>query len=432
MTVSGRTIDSLPESHYRWTQMATTDLPPAAPRLASVLGAAGRGLITTGVIVLLFVVFQLWGTDFQAARSQNHLRDDLDQRLEDAAGLIDIFLTEDPVVDDQVSATTTTIITAPDSTTTVTTAGESATTTTNTVPGGYNPEVLALFFPEDGDAVARIQMPTIDVDKIVVHGVAVSDLRKGPGHYSESSLPGSAGNTAIAGHRTTWGKPFNRVDELAPGDEIVVTSVSGEFRYRVLDPLKAFEHDLELIDSIGNAHIIVKPSATWVLDDFGDDRLTLTACHPKLSSRQRIIVAAELIDDVVELPEWLIEANAAHDSETGTETLPSDSDESIVTAPTGTEPTDTTGTSSSDEQGGAEPTSAVDLDEGLNGERDAIPGAVGWMIGALAFWYAGGWIGRRWLSGPWGRAGARFAGLIPAALCLWFSFEMIDRALPAG
>ena len=68
---------------------------------------------------------------------------------------------------------------------------------------------------KEGDPLARIEIPKIGVDKIVVAGVALSDLRKGPGHYPNSALPGQIGNAAIAGHRTTYGAPFFRVDELA-------------------------------------------------------------------------------------------------------------------------------------------------------------------------------------------------------------------------
>ena len=68
-------------------------------------------------------------------------------------------------------------------------------TPTSTLPGGFDPDVLAFFFPEDGDAVARIEIPSIGVDKIVVNGVQVADLRKGPGHYPATALPGASGNS---------------------------------------------------------------------------------------------------------------------------------------------------------------------------------------------------------------------------------------------
>ena len=76
-------------------------------------------------------------------------------------------------------------------------------------------------------------IPKIGVDKIVVEGVGRNDLRKGPGHYPDTPMPGQPGNAAIAGHRTTYGAPFNRIDELEPGDEILVTTLQGPFTYEV-------------------------------------------------------------------------------------------------------------------------------------------------------------------------------------------------------
>ncbi len=406
--------------------------PIRPPRLAIVLDALGRSLIFTGIVVLLFVVFQLWGTDIQEARAQTGLRDDLNARLHEAAQTLDVLDTDES----QVEADDTT----PESTTTTTLAagsrGDDEPTDlpppTSTLPGGYDPDILALFFPEDGDALARIEIPAIDIDKLVVQRAAVADLRTGPGHYNAPSLPGGSGNAAIAGHRTTYGKPFNRIDELVPGDEIVVTTVQGEFRYEVLLPREAYVDDLDLLEGVGDGHIIVDPGATWVLEDFGDNRLTLTACHPKLSSRQRIIVAAQLVDDAVELPDWIIEANLALEAE-GADTGLEIAGEDVTSGDDGTEASDDQAID--DPSDGSEatlPTATADLDEGLNGERDAIPGAAAWMFGTIFFWYAGGWTGRRWMRRRRGLICLRLVGLVPAVICLWFSFEMIDRALPAG
>ncbi|MDP1454848.1 class E sortase, partial [Peribacillus frigoritolerans] len=93
-----------------------------------------------------------------------------------------------------------------------------------------------------------------------------------------------AGNSAIAGHRTTYGAPFNRIDELVPGDEIAITTPQGEFTYVVIPAPGETDQ----------AWWIVDPSQVEVLADAGDNRLTLTACHPKYSAKQRIIVAATL------------------------------------------------------------------------------------------------------------------------------------------
>ena len=227
-------------------------------QLARVLGAIGRTCIAVGVLILLFVVYQLWGTGIREAQAQRKLENEFEQRLGDAG------------------------VSAPDES-----AQGPAPTTTTTAPGPA-PAPAA-----EGDAVAHVRIPAIGVDKIVVEGVTLADLKRGPGHYPDTPLPGQPGNAAIAGHRTTYGAPFNRIDELDPGDEILITTVQGAFRYEVSDQL------------------IVSPKEVAVLDDFGDNRLTLTACHPKYSARQRIVVVAALVGEAAPA------ANAPPGPETG-------------------------------------------------------------------------------------------------------------------
>jgi sortase A len=127
-----------------------------------------------------------------------------------------------------------------------------------------------------GDPMGRILMPAIGVSDVFVEGTGGGDLRKGPGHYPETSLPGERGTVAIAGHRTTYGAPFRRLDGLDPGDEIEIVMPYGRFSYQV-------EHTR-----------IVPPSAIWVTRRVGYDRLVLSACHPLYSAAQRIIVFARL------------------------------------------------------------------------------------------------------------------------------------------
>lgn len=215
-------------------------------RLARFLGAVGRTCITAGVLILLFVAYQLWGTGIREAQAQNRLEDDFAGILEE-------------------------VDRAP------------STTTSTTVPGDPETAPSTDVVPE-GEPTAHIVIPKIGVDKIVVEGVSLPDLKKGPGHYPETPLPGQDGNAAIAGHRTTYGAPFGRIDELEPGDEITVETVQGEFTYLVKEQL------------------IVSPTQGDVLEDKGDNRLTLTACHPKYSARQRIVVVAELAPDEQPLP----------------------------------------------------------------------------------------------------------------------------------
>src|SRR5205085_1071336 len=93
--------------------------------------------------------------------------------------------------------------------------------------------------------VAQLRIPKIGLDSIVVNGVGRSDLRKGPGHYPDTPLPGQRGNAAIAGHRTTYGAPFGNLDQLAPGDSIIVRTLEGVFEFRVAQkPLVVDPSDL--------------------------------------------------------------------------------------------------------------------------------------------------------------------------------------------
>ena len=129
---------------------------------------------------------------------------------------------------------------------------------------------------ETGEAVGRIRIPEAGVSDVVVEGTDGGSLRKGPGHYPETPLPGIRGTVAIAGHRTTYGAPFRDLDKLEPGDEISVEMPYGRFVYGV------------------ERTRIVEPTATWVTRRVGYDRLVLTACHPKYSAAQRIVIFARL------------------------------------------------------------------------------------------------------------------------------------------
>jgi sortase A len=130
---------------------------------------------------------------------------------------------------------------------------------------------------EDGDSLTRLQIPDIDVDVVVVEGVSASALRAGAGHYPSTPLPCETGNVAIAGHRTTYGRPFHDLDLLEPGDEITLHIPIGSCTYRVV------------------GQDIVSPNDVGVISQSTDNRLTLTTCHPKGSARERLVIVAELV-----------------------------------------------------------------------------------------------------------------------------------------
>jgi sortase A len=129
---------------------------------------------------------------------------------------------------------------------------------------------------EPGDPVGRLRAAAIGLDEVVVDGTGGDELRKGPGHYEQTPLPGAGGTVAIAGHRTTYGAPFRDVDDLEPGASIELETPYGRFTYRV------------------ERTRILAPTATWVIRRVAYDRLVLTACHPLYSAAERIVVFARL------------------------------------------------------------------------------------------------------------------------------------------
>jgi sortase A len=131
--------------------------------------------------------------------------------------------------------------------------------------------------PLQGDAIARIEIPAIGVSEYVVEGTDTGDLRKGPGHYPETPLPGEAGTAAVAGHRTTYGAPFRNIDDLEHGQVIRVDMVDGRFVYRV--------ERIRIVDD----------SDLSVLEPVGYRRLMLSACHPLYSAAERVIVFARQV-----------------------------------------------------------------------------------------------------------------------------------------
>ncbi len=131
--------------------------------------------------------------------------------------------------------------------------------------------------PLKGDAIARIDIPTIGVNEYVVEGTDVASLRKGPGHYPDTSLPGGPGTSAIAGHRTTYGAPFRKIDQLERGERIAIDMPDGRFVYRVERTKIVDDQDLSVLEPVGYR------------------RLMLSACHPLYSAAQRIIVFARQV-----------------------------------------------------------------------------------------------------------------------------------------
>lgn len=242
------------------------------------VGNVGKTLIAVGLLMFLFVGYQLYGTGIETAAAQSALEDEFAQQLEqfDAPTFQQVDSGEPlpvdaPAVDAVADA-------APD--VEPDTGAPAFTPADDAAPVDAVP-VSAQIIPNDlenGDALARIEIPRIGVNDIVVAGVETGDLKRGPGHFPDTPLPGQLGNAAIAGHRTTYGQPFRNVDQLQNGDEIRVTTLNGVFVYRV------------------TGQRIVAPSEYQVVatTDPTKANLTLTSCHPVFTARQRIVIFSEL------------------------------------------------------------------------------------------------------------------------------------------
>jgi len=129
-----------------------------------------------------------------------------------------------------------------------------------------------------GEALTRITIPALDVDTVVVEGTSLSALQAGAGHYAYTALPCERGNAAIAGHRTTYGKPFAEIDDLQAGDEITLETPVGRCTYEVR-----------------GAPFRTSPDDFGVLQQGSGSKLTLTTCDPPGSVDHRLIVQAELV-----------------------------------------------------------------------------------------------------------------------------------------
>jgi sortase A len=138
----------------------------------------------------------------------------------------------------------------------------------------------------NGRPLALLEIPKIGLQRVLLEGADRDDLRKGPGHISTTALPGQPGTVGVAGHRTTSGAPFCRLDELAKGDRVVIMTQATVFTYTVRRTAIMRPSDTEVLDDVrGSAG---KPSST----------ISLVTCDPRYSARQRLVVFGELTSTV--------------------------------------------------------------------------------------------------------------------------------------
>ena len=229
-------------------------------------------LIGLGLLVGLYLVYSLFFTNLQTEAEQSRLLQDWQNRLDE--------LDSNPV---PMALPTVTPSPRPS-------APEADDVPTATEPPAEDP-VVGEALPEapSGEAVALLWFerpgepdPVTDEPYVVLSGVTMADLAKGPGHYTQTADPGAEGNFAVAGHRTTYGAPFFHLDDLREGDEIHVMDTSGEvFVYAFREQRIVAPTNLSVLDP----HPLGEPVPT----------ITLTTCHPRFSNRQRLIVFGELV-----------------------------------------------------------------------------------------------------------------------------------------
>jgi len=205
---------------------------PRPSRRRKLMRWLGKALITAGVVMLLFVAWELWGTGIITGRYQDRFRDQISRdgfpSYEPGAGRI--------------------------------------------IPG---------------NAIGFIRIPRIKLDMVFVQGIGVDPLKRGPGHYPTTPFPGQVGNVAIAGHRTTYLHPFWALNKVRPGDTIYVDTHRGHFAYEVVE----FVVDPATRQRL-QVPFAVSPNGVWVLTPTKRPSLTLTTCNPRFSASQRLIVRA--------------------------------------------------------------------------------------------------------------------------------------------
>ena len=299
--------------------------------------------MTVGILILLFVVYQLWGTGIFTARAQDRLKSDFQKQIQQA---------ENETVRSRPKP-------------------KPGTPTPTTI--AFSHRLVPLTTPADGDGEGHISIPAIGANFFYVEGTSRDDLKKGPGHYPGTPLPGTLGNAGIAGHRTTYLHPFGDLDKLKPGDDIIITTLAGTvFDYKVVLP--PFD---------------VYPTEVWVVANTPDAELTLTACTPKGSAAQRIVVKAKL---------------ARKQS-----ALPTVSPKRPTTGP------------------GKGRASDATLAEGLSGQQRSLKPSIVWGIIVALVGLAWWWTYRRWRHPrTW------LIGVVPFVVALFPFYVYLERALPSG
>ncbi|MEG3614052.1 class E sortase [Isoptericola haloaureus] len=224
--------------------------------VSATIGVVGELLITAGVVLGLFVVWQLWWTDVQAERIHSQVLAELDwpePPVEVPSG----SSVEGPAVAEE-----------------------------------HRDDPPIMGEPAFGEVFAQYYVPRFGADYVepVAQGIDKAEVldRLGIGHYPDTALPGDLGNFSVAGHRTTYGRPFHQIAELQEGDPIVVRTANTWYVYRMTSSQIVWPNQVEVVSPVPG----VRPGEP--LPELTQRFLTMTACHPMYSAAQRYIVHAEL------------------------------------------------------------------------------------------------------------------------------------------
>ena len=279
--------------------------PPSAPPqkrtggdvARTVLRGVGQTLITLGVVVLLFVVYEVYVTDLFGAQKQAEATSAIDQVWASAES----------------EQTDTVVVQNPDQLV--------------TDPRQRTPNYEASL----GQGFAKMYVPAFGADYVftIIEGTDPDDLYIGPGHYTDTQLPGQQGNFAVAGHRVSKGAPFNDLGLLASCDAIVVETQDDWFVYRVLpmaeDTATWADTPRAHCDGVGvqtgaydgvygreitvpsdYAQVLPVPHVNSTAVPADAERLiTLTTCHPQFSDAERMIIHGVLVKSYAKSPGFL-------------------------------------------------------------------------------------------------------------------------------
>jgi sortase A len=228
----------------------------AGDRVRFVLRGIGQTLITGGLVILLFVVYEVYVTNIFAHRKQVRVHTALENEWK---------ANKDPLA----------------------------------LPGG-NQSAIPI-----GSGIANIYIPRFgrDFAFTVVQGTDDASLEKGPGHYDGTALPGEMGNFAIAGHRVGKGEPFLNLDHLKPGDTVIIETKAKWYVYVVEGDARTGDLSAKDSNDVPGREIVYPSDGQVILpvpdnpglSPTGHDRyLTMTTCHPKFTATQRMVVHAQL------------------------------------------------------------------------------------------------------------------------------------------